>query len=75
VSKPIVPVPWTSNKARKSFPTPKADAMAMCGGMGSACSKVQTTYQCEDQQWADCPAGHKCVRQNEWYWDCQPHAT
>jgi hypothetical protein len=45
----------------------------MCGGKAAGCAQVASPRQCEDAQWAKCASeGHKCVRSNEWYWQCLP---
>lgn len=40
-----------------------------CGGQ-NGCGA--TDGSCGDKQWAGCPSGWGCVRQDEYYWQCKP---
>ncbi len=54
--------------------TPAANAVAValwgqCGGKSGVCPAGIT---CTDVAWGTCTGDAKCVRFNEWYWQCQP---
>jgi flagellar biosynthesis GTPase FlhF len=48
---------------------PEMLAWQQCGGV-STCSAHPS--RCGDQQWARCPAGFSCVRQDQFYHQCRP---
>eukprot|EP00877_Chromochloris_zofingiensis_P011105 jgi/Chrzof1/6248/Cz17g17110.t1 len=64
-----------TKKATKPHPMPAVAAYAMCGGMGAGCDAVASANQCQDVQWAVCPPGHGCSRNDKWWWMCVPGAV